>query len=58
MEEDIGYYLDSLGNWNEAMIKSYELGKTHTTQYLIGQWKEVIDHIEDNTSIAVGSGRF
>ena len=40
------------------MIKSYELGKTHTTQYLIGQWKEVIDHIEDNTSIAVGSGRF
>lgn len=58
LEEDIGYYLDSLGNWNEAMIKSYELGKTHTTQYLIGQWKEVIDHIEDNTSIAVGSGRF
>ena len=58
LEEDIGYYLDSLGNWNEAMIKSYELGKTHTTQYLIGQWKEVIDQIEDNTSIAVGSGRF
>lgn len=55
--EDLGYYLESLSNWNHAMIKSFELGKSHTTQYLIERWKEVIVSIENSTSIAVGNGR-
>ncbi len=56
--EDLKYYLESLSNWNEAAIQSYELGKTHTTQYLIKQWKEVIVSIGNSTGIAVGNRRF
>ncbi len=56
--EDLGYYLESLSNWNEAVIQSYELGKTHTTQYLIKQWKEVIVSIGNSTGITAGNGRF
>lgn len=56
--EDLKYYLESLSNWNEAAVQSYELGKTHTTQYLIKQWKEVIVSIGNSTSIAVRNGRF
>lgn len=56
--EDLEYYLESLGNWNEAVIQSYELGKTHTTQYLIKQWKEVIVSIGKSTGIAAGNRRF
>lgn len=55
LEEDLRYYLESLGNWNQAMIQSYELGKTHTAQYLIGQWKGVIANIGNSTRIAAGS---
>lgn len=55
--EDLRYYLESLSNWNHAMIQSFELGKNHTTQYLIERWKEVIGSIENSTSIAVGNGR-
>lgn len=52
---DLRYYLESLRHWNEAMIQSFELGKIHTTEYLIERWKEVIDGIENGTSIATGS---
>ncbi len=55
--EDLQYYLESLSNWNRAMIQSFELGKTHTAQHLIEQWKEVIVSIENSTDIAVGNGR-
>ena len=55
--EDIKYYLESLSNWNEAVIQSYELGKTYATQYLIEQWKEVIVSIEKSTSITAGNRR-
>ncbi len=55
LEEDLRYYLESLSNWNQAMIQSYELGKTHTAQYLIGQWKGVIANIGNSTRIAAGS---
>lgn len=56
--EDIKYYLESLSNWNEASIQSYKLGKTHTTQYLIKQWKEVIVSVGNSTSITAGDRRF
>lgn len=52
--EDLKYYLESLHHWNQAVIQSYELGKTYTTQYLIDQWKEVIDNVGDCTSAAAG----
>ena len=54
----LGYYLESLSNWNEAMIHSYELGKTHTAQYLVERWKGVIDSFGDGTGIAAGNERF
>lgn len=52
--EDLAYYLDSLRNWNQAAIRSYELGETHTAQNLIDLWKEVIDHVEGGTGAAAG----
>lgn len=56
--EILSFYLESLANWNEAMIHAYELGKTHTTQYLVEQWKGVIDSFGNRTDIAVGDKRF
>ena len=56
LEDDLRYYLESLANWNQAAIQSYKLGKNHTAQYLIGQWKGVIANIGSGTSIAAGSG--
>jgi accessory secretory protein Asp1 len=41
--ERVSYYLDSLENWNEALVSSYELGKKFTTEKLLEKWKEVID---------------
>lgn len=52
--EDLEYYLEHLSNWNQAAIRSYELGKTQTAQNLVRQWKEVIGSVENNQSIAVG----
>lgn len=52
---DLRYYLESIHNWNEAMIQSFELGKTHTTEYLIERWKEVIEGVGNGTGIAAGS---
>ena len=39
------FYLDSLANWNDAMICSYEMGKRFSTDVLLEKWKEVIDSI-------------
>lgn len=55
--EDLRYYLENLGNWNQAMVESYKLGKTHTAQYLIEKWKEVISNIENSTSITARDRR-
>ena len=52
--EDLGYYLESLKNWNEASVQSFELGKRYTVQYLINQWKEVLDSVGNGTRIAAG----
>ena len=53
--DDLRYYLENMNNWNTAMIQSFELGKTHTAQYLIEQWKEVIDGIGNSKSITAGN---
>lgn len=44
--EKLGYYLDSLANWNEANVYTYELGQQYTTDKLLMRWKEVIDSFE------------
>lgn len=49
---DLRYYLESIHNWNEAMIQSFEIGKTHATEYLIERWKEVIEGVGNSTGIA------
>lgn len=52
--EDIHFYLDSLANWNDAMIASYELGKRFSTEVLIEEWKEVIDSVRRDSRITNG----
>ncbi len=52
--ETLAFYLESLTNWNEAMVYSYEIGKQYTTQVLIEKWKEVIDFVEHDSSITAG----
>ncbi len=54
LAEAIAFYLDSLTNWNEAMVYSYELGKKYTTVELVDKWKEVIEFVESNTDITAG----
>jgi accessory secretory protein Asp1 len=39
------FYLESLENWNDALVYSYELGKNFTTEKLLEKWKEVIDFV-------------
>jgi len=58
MSEAMSYYLDSLKNWNEAMVYSFELGKKYTTKVLIDKWKEVIDFVRHDSSITTGDDRF
>ncbi len=40
--EVLAYYLDTLKNWNEANIVSYEIGRKYTSENLVMQWREVI----------------
>ena len=54
LSEAMSYYLDSLKNWNEAMVYSSELGKKYTTRVLIDEWKEVIDFVGRNSSTTTG----
>ena len=39
------YYLSSLNNWNNAMIKAYDIGENYTTRRLVDKWKEVVENI-------------
>jgi len=48
------YYLESLNNWNEAMVHAYEIGKKYMTNVLIEKWKEVIDFVGDDSGSTVG----
>ena len=41
----LSYYLNSLTNWNKAMISSYEIGKVYNSKRLIQKWKEVTNHV-------------
>ncbi len=52
--EALIFYLDSMTNWNEAMVCSYEIGKKYTTRVLIEKWKEVIDFVGSDSNTTVG----
>lgn len=54
VSQAIAFYLDSLNNWNEAMVYSYELGKKYTTVVLKEKWKEVIDFVGCDSSSTAG----
>ena len=41
----LDYYLSSLNNWNNAMIKAYDIGENYTTRRLVDKWKEVVENI-------------
>ena len=57
LSKAIEFYLDDLTNWNEAMVYAYEIGKKYTTKVLIEKWKEVIDFVGHDSSVAVGKQR-
>lgn len=42
LESALEYYLKGLSNWNDAMVRSYELGRKYTSGVLVEKWKEVI----------------
>ena len=52
--ELLEFYLDSLTNWNEAMVYSYEVGKKYTTGVLLKEWKEVIEVVREDSDSAAG----
>lgn len=46
LTEAVSYYLDNLENWNDAMVRSYEIGKEYSTEVLLDKWKEVTESFE------------
>jgi len=42
------FYLNSLANWNEAMICASEICKQFSTKALLERWKEVIEEVGRN----------
>ncbi len=42
----LAYYLDSLENWNEALVACYEAGKNYTTDILLEKWRKVLGIVE------------
>ncbi len=41
IHQSLKFYLDTLHNWNDASVASFELGKGYTTRVLLNKWKEV-----------------
>lgn len=44
--ELLSYYLDSMVNWNNALVENYELGKKYSVEILTDAWKEVLGEVE------------
>lgn len=42
----LSYYLDSLTNWNAAMVSSEEIVKQYSTEELLKKWKGVLSSFE------------
>ena len=45
LDKVLSYYLNTLNNWNNAMIASYEIGKKFSSDNLVKWWKGVIDYV-------------
>ncbi len=54
LPETLAYYLESLKNWNDAMVASYRIGKRYTTDVLLKQWGEVIDSFGQDSDLTAG----
>lgn len=52
--DDMAFYLESIANWNQAMISSYELGAAYTSKELARRWKEVISEIGKDSNSTAG----
>ncbi len=46
LEKALVFYLDTLKNWNQAMIESYEIGKKYSSSNLVKQWEGVIAYVQ------------
>ncbi len=44
--ESISYYLDSLDNWNTALVGCYEISKNYSTGVLLDKWRKVLGIVE------------
>lgn len=55
LPEALAYYLESLKNWNAAMIASYGIGKKYTTGALLEQWREVINSFGQDSNLTAGT---
>lgn len=44
--ESISFYLDSLDNWNTALVECYEISKNYSTGVLIDKWRKVLGIVE------------
>ena len=42
----LAFYLDSLENWNAALVACYEAGKNYKTEVLLGKWRKVLGIVE------------
>ena len=49
----IRFYLNSLANWNEAMICASEICKQFSTRALLERWKEVIEKVGRNDDAGI-----
>ncbi len=43
--EAVRYYLDTMANWNKAMIASFQIGSFYSTKVQIEKWEEVISSL-------------
>ena len=42
----LAFYLDSLENWNAALVACYEAGKNYKTEVLLDKWRKVLGIVE------------
>lgn len=42
----LAFYLDSLENWNTALVACYEAGKDYKTEVLLDKWRKVLGIVE------------
>ena len=42
----LAFYLDSLENWNAALVACYEAGKDYKTEVLLDKWRKVLGIVE------------